>query len=336
MRGNGGRIGPKYNPASDAASGVWSLAEAGDYQRQSLWPPLVGALFSFTSFTFTNAAIAGYDGPTLANCLSSYNTTANPWLTNTAHFNMVSQGIQRWTVPSTGSYTITTQGAGGGNGASEGGLGARIIGTFSLTKGHIISILVGQLGGNWGGYGGQQGGGGGGTFVYNQTTGTLLIAAGGGGGGLYSGSRNSAIDANTGTGGNTGWNGSGGYGISPGGTNGTGGACYNNSGGGGGGFSGNGGSSSYQTGGNNGTGGKSFLNGGQGAIYGNALGGFGGGGGGDWIYWTGAGGGGGYSGGGGGYYYGFGGGGGSYNAGTSQTATLASSRTHGSVTITTR
>jgi hypothetical protein len=336
MRGNGGRIGPKHTPATVSASGVWSLAEAGDYQRQSLWPTMAPpALYAFTNATFTPGGQTGTGGPSLAQALTGLTGTGiDTWKSNTSYFN-TSGGIQLWTVPSTGSYTITTEGAGGGNaGSNEGGLGARIIGTVSLTEGHIIRILVGQLGGNWGGYGGSQGGGGGGTFVYNQTTSTLLIAAGGGGGALYSGSRNSDIDANTGTSGKGGWNGSGGSSIGGGGTNGTGGACYLNSGGGGGGFSGNGGTSSYQVGGNNGTGGTSFLNGGQGAIYGNALGGFGGGGGADWVYWTGAGGGGGYSGGGGGYYYGFGGGGGSYNAGTSQTAALASSRTHGSVTIT--
>jgi hypothetical protein len=299
----------------------------------SVTPP--SALYSFTNATFTPGGQTGTDGPSLAQARTGLTGTGtDAWKNNTSYFN-TSSGLQLWTVPSTGSYTITTEGGGGGSGSGNvGGLGARITGTVSLTQGDIIRILVGQLGGDWDGYGGYQGGGGGGTFVYNQTTSTLLIVAGGGGGSQYSGDRNSDIDANTGTSGKGGWRGSGSVSIGGGGTNGSGGACYDKSGGGGGGYSGDGGTSNYQIGGKNGTGGKSFLNGGQGAIYGNALGGFGGGGGADWVYWTGAGAGGGYSGGGGGYYYGFGGGGGSYNAGTSQTATLASSRTHGSVIIT--
>jgi hypothetical protein len=61
------------------------------------------------------------------------------------------------------------------------GKGARIKGTFSLTRGDEIQILVGQVGER----SREIGSGGGGTFVYKPADGLtdgLLIAAGGGGG----------------------------------------------------------------------------------------------------------------------------------------------------------
>ena len=49
-------------------------------------------------------------------------------------------GIQIWTVPATGSYTIEAYGAQGGG--DYGGKGARIIGTFNLSSGDVLKILV--------------------------------------------------------------------------------------------------------------------------------------------------------------------------------------------------
>jgi hypothetical protein len=296
-----------------------------------------GELYDFTTFTFTNAGITGTSGPTLTQCKSSYNTTTYSWLNNTSFFNMISQGIQIWTVPSDGSYIIDAYGAkGGASGYGVGGNGARILGTFLLTQGQKLRILVGQMGGNGSGL---VGGGGGGMFVMKETgstTSDILVIAGGGGGGQYSSYRSSEtqIGGQAGTTSGAGWYGAGGSSLNNGRTNSAGGLVYNNSGGGGGGLTGNGQTSLYGIGGNNGTGGYSFINSGNAYPSTTYTGGFGGGGSGDWVYYTGGGGGGGYAGGSGGYYYGNGGGGASYNNGTIQTNTGNSNTTHGKVIIT--
>lgn len=302
-------------------------------------------LYSFSNFTFTNAGVTGRNGPTLAQVQSSY-IAANPtqtWTQNTSFLNMTTQGIQRWTVPATGNYTITVLGAKGGLGrVGVSGNGARMIGTFALTQSNVIQIMVGQMGTN----GSDQGGGGGGSFVVHSD-GTPLIIAGGGGGGQTNGTLVGGDAAGTTS--TTGNSGSSISGNTPG-SGGTGGAGGNRatapntgaSGAGGGGLTGNG--QNGWTSSPFAFGGLSFSNGGVGGFgydyNGNTSngfagpGGFGGGGGGDYYYWTGGGGGGGYSGGGGGTYYGFGGGGGSYNVGTSQSNTGGFNNTHGSVVIT--
>lgn len=145
-------------------------------------------LYTFTSHTFTNAGASGRTGPTLAQCRSAYSSTS--WASS--YLNMTNNdGIQLWTVPVTGNYTITTAGAKGGDAVSGyvGGRGRIITSTIALTRGQIIKILVGQAGARYGGYGdyGNQymGGGGGGTFVVDNNNNPLLIS-GGGGGGVYS------------------------------------------------------------------------------------------------------------------------------------------------------
>ena len=115
-------------------------------------------------------------------------------------------GIQRWTVPYTGDYRIEAIGAAGGyDTRSSGGIfrgrGARMEGTFNLSQGETIQILVGQEGGiNNVTY---SAGGGGGTFVVNGSN-TPLIVAGGGGGVNYSNTRYTGCDATTATIGRTG------------------------------------------------------------------------------------------------------------------------------------
>lgn len=267
-----------------------------------------------TAYNFTTCGISGYAGPTQANCVTNYTGTALAGLVN------VSSGIQNWTVPVTGIYTIEVAGAKGA--ATYPGNGSKMTGTFQLTQGTVLQILVGQIGAT-----STYGGGGGGSFVargVNYSVATPLIVAGGGGGGSgSSGSYYLGINATTITNGtngqgetaNKGTNGSGGL---------KGGSSYG--GGGGGGFYGNGTSGSY------GTGGKGFIYGGAGSTSSYGTGGFGGGGGNGYY---GGGGGGGYSGGGGGNYdlYG-GGGGGSYNAGTSQVNLSGTNFGNGYVTIT--
>src|ERR1700749_1508816 len=75
--------------------------------------------------------------------------------------------MQTWTVPCATVITITANGAQGGTGIyGAGGLGAKIIGTFSVTPGNVLDIVVGQwqqysLSGPY-----YSAGGGGGTYVW--------------------------------------------------------------------------------------------------------------------------------------------------------------------------
>ena len=130
--------------------------------------------------------------------------------------------IQRFTVPRSGRYLIKAWGARGGThkynygynpGAYYGGRGASMEGTFTLNKGTVLNIVVGQRGGDSVEVKGGQStsrtaaelglsvednagtGGGGGSFVYT-TSNVLLIAVGGGGGasGGYNG-----VDGQSGT-----------------------------------------------------------------------------------------------------------------------------------------
>jgi len=135
--------------------------------------------YSFSSHTFTNADATGINGPVLSQVKSAY--SAASWAQNSTYLNMTTQGIQLWTVPATGSYTITAVGAHGAMGVgsstgSRGGRGAIVAGVVNLTQGDVISIIVGQ----GGSYGTEHGGGGGASVIYN--TAKLLFIAGGGGG----------------------------------------------------------------------------------------------------------------------------------------------------------
>jgi hypothetical protein len=233
-------------------------------------------LYTFSSHTFTPCGATGWTGPTLLNCTTGA-YVAQTWTGNTSNFNVVA-GIQYWTVPATGSYTIAAAGAkGGGNG----GLGAIETGTFSLTQGAVIRILVGQAGALFG-----YGSGGGGTFVvaspYNSNASILVI--GGGGGGFYSGtcSVNAGGQTTPSPIGGTQSAASGGGGG--GSTQAVGGVGFTNGGavgastyaGGGAGFGGDGGR--YRS--NLSASGLSFINGGKGGeAFSGAQGGFGGGGG---------------------------------------------------------
>jgi len=234
----------------------------------------------------------------------------------------------------TTSVSLEARGAEGGGG---GGKGARMIGTFSVSGGDTLDILVGQQGlsapnsvGN---------GGGGGSFVVKRGTGLLIAAGGGGGSGHNNSFGNNAqshgVTTNTAQAGMF-------TGGGAAGSNGNGGAIGNCSGnlcsgawgnaGGGAGYLSSGGSAPRVNGG------QAIVSGGVG---GNSTGGFGGGGGGDtFIYGCqngnhGGGGGGGYSGGGGGgsNCNGAGGGGGSYNTGTSQNNSTGFQSGHGQVIV---
>lgn len=281
-----------------------------------------GNLYNFTTFTFTSGGQNGRLGPSLATLLASYNTGANPWLTNTSFFNMVTNGIQLWTVPVSGTYRIRAIGGRGGTVSATrlGGFGADMQGDFALIKGTVLAILVGQSGVQTPISTGNKGGGGG-SFVWNNGTNDLLIAAGGGGG-----SQNSAsgVNASITTSGTTKSDGTGTAGINGNGTTNGAGWLTNAT------LGANAGTIAASSPLNGGTGGDGFST--------THVGGFGGGGGGGGSPSTTAagGGGGGYSGGAG---LGTpatvgGGGGGSFNGGTNQSNSVGTAAGNGSVIIT--
>ena len=235
----------------------------------------------------------------------------------------------------TGTYVIEASGGSGGNGTDGtqsyplpwrlGGLGAKIIGSFKLSRGTQLKILVGQEGGTSITFPERPGGGGGGAFVALSDDTPLIIAGGGGGGGT---AHNQFTDGDPGQ--------ATGNGTQCGGTGGSGGqVCNSDTGnidfslmaGGGAGLRGDGISSSGII-----TGSLSFTNGGTGGNCPTSRGGFGGGG----ASMVLGGGGGGYSGGGvvGTPTKGTAGGGGSYNAGTDQKNMAGVNKGDGEVIIT--
>ena len=327
--GSGGG-GGSYNSGTNQNNAVGVNAGHGyviiDYLSSTAPapPPASSSLYSFTTHRFTNAGATGRTGPIISQVRSEY--SAASWAQNASYLNMVTQGIQEWTVPATGSYSIQVVGAGGGNSSGYGGGGgARMIGTFNLTQGMVLAILVGQQGVVK--TSGCNAGGGGGTFVWDKNFTTQPLIVGGGGGGCNACGGTRGLDAPTtinGTGGfGTAAAGSNGYGATPGGSgwlsNGTSGLDGNNSdtkrpleGGLGG------AALSYNSIGDGGFGGGASASG-QGCSNG------------------GAGGGGGYSGGAGpsgDATCGSGGGGGSYNSGTNQNNAVGVNAGHGYVIIT--
>ncbi len=295
-------------------------------------------------FSFSTGGATGRLGPTQGQLDVAYAGT------NLAGDVTSSGGIQAWTVPYTGTYTITAAGAKGGDGgANNPGKGAVLSGDFDLEAGTTLYVIVGQMGllskqtCCWT-YGAS--GGGGASWVYTDPLAAVpLMAAAGGGGHAEN------ATAGHGSGATTPTMGSGGSGASgAGGSNGSGGAHgptpYDYTpGAGGAGWASNG-QTAPTIRNPGGIGGEAPRNGGEGGYgvhdsYGpeHASGGFGGGGAGSDN--TGAGGGGGgYNGGGGGRNYngggnwGAAGGGGSYNGGTNPTAQTGQNDGPGSVTIT--
>ena len=130
-------------------------------------------------FVFTSAGKTGKDGPTSAEVNASY--VGTPLEGNVT---MTTQGIQEWTVPETGVYSIEAAGARGGLGGLGAlpGFGSRLLGKFNLTAGITLNIVVGQAGGDGNGWA-QGGGGAGGSFVWIQNSASPIMVAGGGAGG---------------------------------------------------------------------------------------------------------------------------------------------------------
>ncbi|PSN50091.1 hypothetical protein C0J52_15468 [Blattella germanica] len=158
--------------------------------------------YNKTVYTFTTCGINGREGPTHENCTKAYQFT-------TTNVTVTPDGIQRWTVPETGYYTIIAKGASGGSGPMGGSSsGATVRSILELHRGQHIYMLIGQEGTNGrtrksqtnsmkdfqnkivsvrklNNFTYSAGGGGGGTFVFmvsrdNRSI-PLMVAAGGGG-----------------------------------------------------------------------------------------------------------------------------------------------------------
>jgi hypothetical protein len=134
--------------------------------------------------TFTTCGLTGRVGPNQAQMRAAYSTTWDETFLTEGIF----QGYQDWTVPVSGIYEFTANGASGYNGSGSGGVGrgAVVKGRVALTKGEIITIIVGQVGAVPAS-GGVWGGSGGGTFVVRKTGNEPLFVAGGGAGEPFNG-----------------------------------------------------------------------------------------------------------------------------------------------------
>ncbi|XP_071963300.1 tyrosine-protein kinase receptor-like isoform X2 [Antedon mediterranea] len=168
---------------------------------------------SSTKFEFNTCGVKGRNGPKQLHCDRAYQHS-NVSVQVVESGEGVIPGVQMWTVPVTRLYRIAAKGASGGRGieSSQDSVGAVVVGTFNLTKGDVLYILVGQEGesacdedhkllaphceglddktradyGPGGRHAGGGGGGGGASYVamFNETSGEwypLLVAGGGGG-----------------------------------------------------------------------------------------------------------------------------------------------------------
>jgi hypothetical protein len=139
------------------------------------------ALYTLASntHTFTTAGLTGRTGPTIAQLRAAY-TGATSW-SSTYLAQGTYQGYQDWTVPVSGVYEFTVNGAAGydGDGAGGVGRGAVVKGRVSLVKGEVITIVCGQRGAAPAS-GGRYGGSGGGSFVVRKAGNQPLLIAGGG------------------------------------------------------------------------------------------------------------------------------------------------------------
>ena len=154
-----------------------------------------------TMYIFGTCGARGRQGPTPENCTNAYKHTPT-------NVTVLPHGVQRWTVPEGGYYTIIAKGASGGSGLGGGSSsGATVRTVIELDRGQHIYMIVGQEGTkgrkksgtsalrdmqnplgsvrNLTNFTYSAGGGGGGTFVFlmgrdNRSV-PLVVAAGGGG-----------------------------------------------------------------------------------------------------------------------------------------------------------
>lgn len=152
---------------------------------------------------FRPALARGSLGPTYDMAASYY--SGLPFISTTDDFDILGDGIQKLTIPTTGTYEITASGAYGGPGENQsdvsdaGGLPRIIKASGSFEAGTVLGLVVGQRGGekgtNWSSSVGGGGGGGSWVFMWDDIPGDadhsdyystsaltpLIVAAGGNG-----------------------------------------------------------------------------------------------------------------------------------------------------------
>ena len=149
-------------------------------------PPAPPTLLS-PSYEFSTLDGTGHVGPT--------STSAYAGTELDGQVSLLADGVQVWTVPATGRYTITAGGAQGGwglKGNMPPGKGRVVVVTVGLAAGTKVKVLVGQEGLSPGNSAGPNpvsnsqivdgGGGGGGTFVWIDGASLPLVVGGGGSG----------------------------------------------------------------------------------------------------------------------------------------------------------
>ncbi|XP_077284525.1 anaplastic lymphoma kinase isoform X2 [Arctopsyche grandis] len=124
--------------------------DLGDY---NYWDPIYSGVNkkphtdfeNKTHYEFTTCGATGRFGPSQERCDIAYkNTSLNVKVLDDKNV----KGIQSWTVPSEGYYTIIVHGAGGGLGSGGTGSsrGASVMALLELRKGQVLYALVGQQG----------------------------------------------------------------------------------------------------------------------------------------------------------------------------------------------
>ena len=157
------------------------------------------ALYDFTTHTFTTGGSTGRTGPAIGSLRTQYLTTGATWVSTYLNQGLFT-GYQDWTVPVSGVYEFDVQGAAGGstsNFAGTAGRGARVKGRVALTKGEIITLIIGQRGEQERNTSGGAGGGGA-SFVVRKSGNEPLFIAGGGAGEPRSGTGRDAVTSELG------------------------------------------------------------------------------------------------------------------------------------------
>lgn len=126
-------------------------------------------LYEFTSHTFTDAGRTGDLGPTLDDCRIVYASTT--WAKNLDLFSVPVQGVQRWVVPMTGTYSFSLRST---CTHSTYARGALVTFKIDLDAGDELHLVVS-------GRALYIETGGGATFVHSKAKGLLGIAGGYGG-----------------------------------------------------------------------------------------------------------------------------------------------------------
>lgn len=144
----------------------------------------ISGLTTGTSATSAQTVTINNNGKTTGSTCTFVASSSCPYTAGTALGSYDYSGSSKnLTIPCSGTYTMEVYGAQGGNyGSNAGGLGGKVVATFSLSKGEVMTINTGgQNGYNGGGAASAYGVGGGMTYINSNAKGTLLIAGGGGG-----------------------------------------------------------------------------------------------------------------------------------------------------------